>query len=295
MSTRPPLVDEAALGRIGPQLGHHGGQGLVYELLDHPDWLYKKYHAQTTVDVAALLELVTWPDRLVGRDRRIVDARTSWPRLLVQHATGHGVVIRRAPAQFTHVAGNKRTGTDLQFACLDNGKWGGAGPADPRTAICIVYRYAEVLDVFHRHDVVYGDMSYTNMLWSSATGWPGVFVIDCDATWLTTGRRALPAGQTWPWEDPWPDDGSALRARRTDLFKLGQLFLRAYYHWGTGKIGLTTTSLGMRPDPPVTGRIVQLLTGALQREQPGLQRPEAAEWLVPLRNLERQMRSRASG
>jgi hypothetical protein len=294
MGSVPSIVPEARLGDIGPPFGHVGGQGRVHPLPDHPGWLYKRYHDTTPVDPDGLLALVEWRRQLTGRDRRIVDVRTAWPQYVVEHPGGHGVVIRRAPARFFHVFGDEEVGTDLQFACLDTATWGGAGPAGPRTAVAIVYRYAQVLDVLHRNGVVYGDMSHTNMLWTSAPGWPGVFVIDCDAAWLTTGPRGVPFSETPPWIDPWPNDLTAERLRRLDLFKLGQLFLRTYYHW-PGKITATTTSLGLHDEPPVTRRITDLLTASLRRDRPHQPRPRARDWLDPLVVLERHLRARSAG
>lgn len=289
-------IAEDRLGAIGDPVGLAGGQGTVYELIEHPDWLYKRYHEDLDVDPDGLRGLVRWGRGLHGRDQRILDVRTSWPRYVVRHDRGHGVVFRRANRRFTHDHDGRVLGTDLQFACYKTGAWAGAGPAGPRTAVAIVYRYAQVLDVLHRGHVAYGDMSFTNMLWSSSTPRPHVFLIDCDAAWLTTGPRGLPPGHTHLWIDPWVDPWTRLgphEARATDLFKLALLFVRTYYNSITDFVDESTRLVRLGDRPPVSARIAHLVQSGLTRNTTTrMDEASADRWFGPLVALDRRLEAR---
>jgi hypothetical protein len=285
------IVRVERLGPIGARVGSPGGQGTVYELVDHPGWLYKRYHDDLDVDPDGLVALVRWRDGLTGRDQQIVDLRTAWPRCVVAHDDGFGVVFQRAHQRFTHRLEEQILHTDLQFACLDEGAWGGAGPVGPRAAVTIVYRYAQVLDVLHRGGVAYGDLSFTNMFWSAGTPRPHILVIDCDAAWVTSGPRGLPPGETYLWVDPWTGFGSD-EARATDLLKLALLFVRTYYTTIKDFLGESTRSIGLKAEPPVSGRVARLLECALAQDATKRRDAAADRWFAPLVAMDRRLEAR---
>lgn len=289
--THHQAVPLSRLGLVGQQVGEPGGQGSVYELVEHPGWLYKRYHEGIPVEPAGLLALVRWYERLEGRDRRIIDCRTAWPRYVVEHEQGFGVVFRRAPRRFTHAHGGRRVATSLEFVCCAEGAWGGAGPGSPRAAVAIVYRYAQVLDVLHRGGVAYGDLSFTNMFWSSATPRPHIMLIDCDAAWHTAGPRGVPPGETYLWTDPWGGSGAA-EAQAVDLFKLGLLFMRSYYNTINDFVGPSTRSLTLGATRPISRRMSRLLEAALAHDPARRQEAAAHLWLEPLLALERRLDAR---
>jgi len=273
------------LGPRGEELGA-GGQGRVVRLRERPGELVKLYC--TDVDRNALVELVEWRHRLPQRDRRIIDAVTAWPLHVVESPDGIGVHVREAPSVFFHEVAGEQQVRDLQWAYCRSVAYVGREPATRRAAVTLVHHWATVLDVFHRNGVVYGDLSATNVLWSDRGARPRLFVIDCDAAWLTTGRRAVAGGQTPGWDDPWPSDGSPADERRRDLYKVGLMFLRLYYR-SQLPVDAATKHIALPADPPTSRPVRQLLHGSMRRDGA---RPAANDWLGPLRMFDRVLRAR---
>ena len=277
-----PLAD---LGPLGEEIGA-GGQGRVIRIRRRPGLLVKVYAAD--VDRDALLELVRWRRALPTRDRRIVDSATAWPLAVVDGPDQVGVLVREAPPVFFQEIAGHRQVRDLQWAYCRSVSYVGREPVSRRAAVTLVHHWATVLDILHRHGVVYGDLSATNVLWSERGARPGLFVIDCDSAWVTTGARAVAGGQTPGWDDPWPSDGSPDAERRRDLYKLGLMFLRLYYR-SQLPIDALTRQIALPADPPTSRPIRDLLVASLRRDG---SRPGAADWVEPLRCFERVLRSR---
>jgi hypothetical protein len=274
------------LGPVGDELGR-GGQGIVYELPSRPHHLLKVY-LDDAVDRDGLEALVRWRLRLSSRDRRVIDAMTAWPLAVVPDlSTGLAFVMRRAPTEFFHDRPGGSRPHDLQWAYCTSVAYSGRQPATRRQAVTIVHRLAMVLDVLHRNDVVYGDLSATNVLWSARHGRPRIFLIDCDAAWATIGPRGCGGGQTPNFADPWPSDGTPAAERRRDLYKLGLVFLRLYYR-SQLPVTAETPTIDLAADPPITRSVHGLLQGALS---PDGDRPTAADWMPRLAALDRRLRA----
>lgn len=280
------IIPLTGLGRIGDPLGSPGGQGTVYELPDRPGWVLKRYHPGVAVSVTGLLALVGWPQSLVLRDRKVIDACTAWPAQVVDFLDDtYGFVMRRAPGRFFHEVEGVRLPRDLGWAYLaDAARFVGLNAAAPAVAAALVYRIAVVFDVLHRNSVVYGDFSSGNALWSCGPR-PQIFLFDCDAAHVVGQPRALLEMQTPLWDCPWDGLGGPDR----DLYKLALAFLRLYFryegpvHTGTGAIRI--------PDRPAVTREVHDLMAAGLRKDSAL-RPPAAHWLEALPRLDRGLRSR---
>lgn len=287
----PDLLPFSALGPVVETVFDSGGQGQIRELASHPHLLLKTYGADHQPEVGPLTALAAWsPAQLSPKDRGVLLRRTSWPaRIVPDTPWGVGTLILRAPDRFWVVVEGVRRTRDLQFAFVPAARFGGAELLLPAGAIALTYRYAALLDVLHRGGVAYGHLSHSNLLWAGTRTRPELFLIDCDAAWLTAGERALPPAQTPMWADPWVGDDSPAEAMRRDLFKLAILFIRLYYQ-SLMDIDGSIPVLELPAEPPIIQSVADLLQAGLQRDGA---RPAAAEWLQPLNRLERRVRSLA--
>lgn len=283
------VVAYATIGPADPEPLHGGGQGEIRSLARFPHQLLKTY-TTAAPDVDGLVALVEWRHRLAPGDRRVVDARTSWPVAVVPDTPwGPGVVIPRAPKLFMVDVEGRRRARDLQFACVPAALWTVPALLSPSGAVTLTFRYAGVLDVLHRNDAVYGDLSHTNLLFGGSLSRPEIFLIDCDGAWVTTAPRPLPPAETANWIDPWPGDRRAEAERRRDLWKLSLLFVRTYYR-SVAAIDGTRRLIELPPEPPITAGVRKLLHAGLARDG---DRPTADEWMPALRRLHDLLRRRS--
>jgi hypothetical protein len=262
-----------------------GGQGEVHELTSSPDQLLKRYKPGIAVDAAGLEALVAWRQGLDPRDRNVVDQFAAWPLEAVDCENGSfGIVMKRAPRQLWHVVEGDTLPRDLSWAFMeDAARFVGLQPATATAAVTIMFQIATVFEVFHRNGVVYGDLSAANVLWSGGRR-PTIFVIDCDATEVIGRPRALQEAQTPLWACPWP----GVTARERDEYKLALAFLRLFFHY-EGPLTDSTRNIQIPATPPVTREAADLLGAGLREVSI---RPAAADWLNPLRTLERGLKAR---
>lgn len=270
--------------QVGALLGS-GGQGDVYELVSDPDRLLKRYKGGVVVVVAGLVALVEWRLRLDARDRSIIDQCTAWPLEVVDCDDGtYGILMNRAPAAFWHVVEGESLPRDLSWAFMvDAARFVGLQPAAPVAAVTIMFHLVTLFDVFHRNGLVYGDLSANNVLWSGG-GRPGILVIDCDAALVIGQPRALLEAQTPLWNCPWP----GVEGQERDEFKLAIAFLRLFFRY-EGPLSSTTRHIQVPASPPVTREAAELLGAGLKQVS---LRPNAADWLGALRQLERGLKAR---
>ncbi len=257
----------------------------MYELPD-PRGLVKLYPSDSRVDLGGVGALIEWRHQLSERDRRRIDLTASWPHRVVEFEGRFGVTMAKAPARFFDNVEGLPTPRDLQWAISPAARFSGRDLITPREALAVVYRCVQTLSVIHRNGVVYGDLSSTNLLWSAEGRRTSIFLLDCDAAWRTTAARPQPHAQTALFVDPWIATPSAEQMMRSDLYKLGVLFLRLYYRV---VIDLTDKMrvLELPNSPPITPRVRQLIKTALAK---GGSRPTAEDWLRPLEGLDRAIR-----
>jgi hypothetical protein len=180
-----------------------GGEGRVFGIRAAPaelgrDRVYKEL--RRPCPVPDLSPLVAFPSRLASSDAALsarVLSSSAWPVSVVvgdDPALALGTVMPRAPHEFwvRHRDGSNRLAS-LSYLANDPDRIAVAygvmmpGPGAPER-VAIVYALARLLDAWQagppRPEVVHGDLSAKNILWSLEPA-PAVYVLDCDGATVT--------------------------------------------------------------------------------------------------------------
>jgi DNA-binding helix-hairpin-helix protein with protein kinase domain len=264
MSGDAELADLAASARVA-----EGGHGTVFRLARPSGTLLKLYHRGVGVLSAELGRLIDLPSRSADAGR--VAALTAWPSGRVfDRGRCVGLLMPEAPARFaTTLAGRDRL-LELQFLLYPRrAMWAEMVLPTGEERRALAVGYLRLFDVLHRNDVVVGDVSMRNLLWTVAGG-PAVLAIDCDGFRLVGRPPAVRPADTAGWADPACPREVTLD---TDRYKLALLVLRVL--------------LGNHRVAPEDVRARPMLRGELGRElsllatraaEPG-KRPPAEHWL----------------
>lgn len=212
--------------RIGRELGH-GGQAAVYEVVGDADVVYKKYFVPRR-DTAELLDLIG-SGSLVRERLADLGVDLVWPQRMVEgDGVVRGVVMPRVPARYSaEFTGPGRV--DQRLLTLDH--------AIPRPSavyrmiaevsdddrLAIVRLIGHFLEALHREDLVYGDLSWRNILFSNSPS-PGVLALDLDGVGRI-GTRMISA-HTPDWTDPLSTSSGLVDGFDVDRFKFALLAYR---------------------------------------------------------------------
>lgn len=276
-------VEEAELTVTG-QVGSPGAMGTVYLVDGQPSCLYKKY-VTPALHAARLDRLVAWRNGLAPQERGFLDAYCAWPLVTVTDAgLISGFLMRSAPADFwfdmlgethtlelqhlIHAAASERLGIPLP---------------SPVQRLALVRKLAEILAFFDHHDIVYGDVSEKNVLWT-AQGLPRIFLIDCDnarPVGLTGANPGVAMARSLNWRDPdLPEHG--VPDTNSDRYALAVFCYRVFYGYYPAPRGVTASleddrSRVLLPhSAPQLPRLERCLTSGLGAPA---RRPSAAEWV----------------
>jgi DNA-binding helix-hairpin-helix protein with protein kinase domain len=244
-----------------------GGQGTVFRLADGT--LLKLYHSGTTVLAGELGRLIDLP----GGRGDLRGAPVAWPSGRVfDGGRCVGLLMPEAPARFTTSLAGRHRLLELQFLLYPRrAMWADLVLPDPEERRGLAAAYVELFQVLHRNDVVVGDVSMRNLLWTLADGL-SVFAIDCDGFCVDGRPPAVRPADTAGWVDP-------ARPKKvtvdTDRYKLALVTLRVLL----GEHRVTPEDVGR---PEFAGRLSpDVLALARYAAQPG-RRPAADCWLAAL-------------
>ena len=199
---------------IDALVGEHiatGGQGAVHEDRRAPrERVVKLYRQPPTT------EQISWRTHLTTIDRwmRPSDADdlhrlTAWPIEVHEVAGQVAAVLPRAPAEFVgtlKIAESSRyVLRELSYLVKPEyfaGKAIRSAPPDVsgEQLLEIAIALSVAVRALHENDLVYGDFSYKNLLWSKSPERP-VFLLDCD-TILSSRQAAAEKARAWSkeWE-----------------------------------------------------------------------------------------------
>ena len=265
-------IDFSALD-VGQELGA-GGQATVYEIRGDQTYVFKKYH-HAQPELEALEVVAQWRRDLNPQDRSLLDTSAAWPhQIVIDDDRPVGVTIRRAPEHFTFdVRGTQRL-RELQYAVLsERSERLGLSVPDLTDRTAIVQHLAEVLDLFDRHHVIHGDMSFKNILWTD-TPEPAVSLLDCDSARVGPSDSALTQVTTQHWTDPRVQK-TWIAAPDRDSDRLGLAFYRLFFQ-ARGNFTGTDLDLQIPDTPPLPRPTHELLQRSLTMTVP---RPAPSEWM----------------
>jgi hypothetical protein len=221
--TGVPRVDLATL-RLGPAIDK-GGQGEVWSLADRPDEVFKRYFV-SQVNGTALEELVAFPGTLSPAQQRVLRESTAWPSaVVIEHGNVVGFLMRRVPTRFIATTANAKSQLrELQYLLFEpKPLWGDIEPLGADDRLELARRFVALLAILHSHQVVLGDISMRNILWSPGDP-PALFVIDCDSARFEQSASVLPQASTPDWNDPHGRPGSS--ELDSDRYKLALFVAR---------------------------------------------------------------------
>ncbi len=258
-------------------------------------------------DALRLARLIAWRDGLDPRERAALDGVAAWPLAAVTDDDGAtvGCLVPLAAHPFYYVpAGERETSKAPQSA-----KWLVVAPKRARrvgaeavaerdlVARCTVLaRMCLLLDLLHRHGIVYGDLSDRAVLFGAGEV-PSAFVVGCEGAVFadSAGRGTIAQRNSVGWVAPetaapevesggHPDAvlkaAPSVQSAETDRHKLGLLILRVLAPAGDG-LERSRDAARLRGVLDDTGeRMLQRALG----EAPG-ERPSAADWYTYLRGV----------
>jgi len=258
-----------------------GGEGIVYRIISEPRAVYKEYKQRSLADinVDALERLIEFPFRLAADDRAWLLSRTAWPRgTVTRDGRVVGIVMPAIPDHYYAQYGLKAN--PKQVLCDWNHLSFQSQPLAPHMMSTVplpgiverlelVRDLALTVDLLHRHDVIVGDMSGKNLIWSADP--PHVRIIDCGSFRFERQPNVSAHKESPGWIDP--HLRGAPTSRSSDVFKLAVAAYRILWE---------------RPSSVVTPESVQEPTShELPLEFPALvaaslgsgSRPSAADWI----------------
>ena len=275
-------ISRGDLGSLEP-LGQ-GGQAQVYSvpevsLPDAPKSLaYKEYSPKSRPgSPQSLAMIVAVRDRLQPDTRAWLDEHAAWPlRVVMDGSQVTGVLMPLIPESFfqtiqirfrnetTHIA------REIQHLFIEPSQNMRKGMPNPSLAqrFRICQQFAFALAVLHRNDVVFGDISYRNALFTVSPQ-TAIMLVDCDAVRVKGTAAVVKQLHTAGWEPP---EGLAFQSIATDVYKLGLFILRCLSPGDGASVIRDPGAVASRLDRD--GR--DLLTRTLSAK-PG-DRPEARDW-----------------
>ncbi len=257
------LADLAATDHVAD-----GGQGTVFRLSRPAGTLLKLYHREVAVLSGELRRLIDLPAR------EVVASRTAWPSGRVfDRGRCVGLLMPEAPARFTTTIAGRRRLLELQYLLYpQRAMWADLTLPTEEERRRIAVGYLELFTELHRNDVMVGDVSMRNLLWTLQDG-PAVYAIDCDGFRLAGRPPAVRPADTAGWTDP---AGQREVTLDTDRYKVALLTLRLLL----GNHRVTPEEVGAKP--LLRARLGPALTALAARAAAPGRRPAAECWLGAL-------------
>lgn len=278
-------------------LGARLGKGAAAEILevrgldgaDHPfPLVYKRYFSPDAVSAPGIERLQRFHDGLAESTRRLLDSRTAWPLETVDRSPGTfaGYLMPRLPPDAfveVHTAtGSDRVPCEIQFLFNDTRTLvhliRGKVPAGYRLAIAI--DLARTYSLLHKHGLVYGDLSWKNLIWTPFSARPHVVLVDCEAIRMRGETSAAPQLHSPGWIPPESSAGAHHQTVETDRYKLGLAIVRI--------LSPGLHSQVRSPDPERDRKNLDVEGAELARRALAgapAERPTAREWVDALNRL----------
>ncbi len=212
-----------------------GSQGTIYRVERSRDLgfsfplIYKEFSETTAVSGAALERMAAFRQEQADQDRLVLDQRTVWPCAVVAQGTRIcGYVMQEIPDTFmqtiiTMSGAGEPIAREVQHLFVSDAisrkNLGEVPKATER--LMLAREMAFVLGFLHKRELVYGDLSYKNAVYTLRPA-PMVMLLDCDAVRFR-GQGAAVAQLNSP---GWGAPEKGPQTIETDRYKLGLFVLR---------------------------------------------------------------------
>jgi hypothetical protein len=295
------IVERSTL-KMGKKIGD-GGEGEVYLVTNKPSDVFKVFKdaVRSELNESGLASTIGLLELMSPADRAFIASRAAWPHTLVKDKGSFGgFLMPLLPSDYFCLHGGKGSPIEgmndwnkLTFrkAWMNNPNLESNSPAlwypsgrdtDSLNAsekkkrislLKLLKDLSQVFEILHKHNIVVGDVSGRNILWSRQNG-DSVMLIDCDGCRINKTVGVTKAKQSPEWFDPHLNGPTNIES---DLYKLAIAIYRGYFSDSLGKPEHNSVSLVSNAD-----REIQRLSlrGVGQSA-----RPTASEWVNALSNL----------
>lgn len=287
--TTIPEVDENSIGTLTPLGG--GGEGEVFRISSDKTSVYKKFHSHVLPEInePGLRNTVECLDEFSPLDRSFILTHTAWPHTIVRSGRqlsgflmplvnqkyfsrqGRKDDKTKSPTDWNRLTYLKKTLTQPNITTTLPNMHADEHRLD-RTNLC-----ADLAAVFmglHEHEIVVGDVSGRNILWSPPPD-NRVLLIDCDGMRKEGQVAVTKAKQSPDWFDPNLNGDTNLES---DRYKLSLAIFRGYF-------GAESTLPKDYPSANLSEADEQVLNLARRSTSSSQKRATAAEWLALLSEL----------
>ena len=265
---------------------NQGGEGRIFEFVNDQATIYKEFFfsSRHPPNLRALQQLITVMESCSEKERMYIESRTVWPRVAVtDRGRLRGYLMKRVPAQFFRLYGLRNRPRnilcDWNYLSMrdryeNNPRLLSEIPKPNAAQIsALIADLARTVQELHRHDVIVGDMSGQNLIWTDQPSLH-VMLIDCDSFRVRGSAGVNYPKETPDWEDPVVQQGRT--NQQSDIYKLGVAAYRAVW---AATPHLPPSDLADRP-PPVG--VPAALPSLIARSTGTGDRPSAAEWVQGL-------------
>ena len=265
---------------------NQGGEGRIFEFVNDQATIYKEFFfsSRHPPNLRALQQLITVMESCSEKERMYIESRTVWPRVAVtDRGRLRGYLMKRVPAQFFRLYGLRNRPRnilcDWNYLSMrdryeNNPRLLSEIPKPNAAQIsALIADLARTVQELHRHDVIVGDMSGQNLIWTDQPSLH-VMLIDCDSFRVRGSTGVNYPKETPDWEDPVVQQGRT--NQQSDIYKLGVAAYRAVWAATTH---LPPSDLADRQPP---AGVPAALPSLIARSTGTGDRPSAAEWVQGL-------------
>lgn len=265
-----------------------GGEGRVFTVRSMPGFVYKEFveFPGHTPNKSALEELMGSLQQMSPDERSWLSERTTWPQTLVMDGNKmKGFLMPLIGQQYFKKYGiranPKNVACEWNYLSMRSKYEGNKNIYSevPRVthfgAFSAVVDLCKTTEILHRYNIVIGDMSGRNLLWTDVPTLR-VMVIDCDSFHLEGKVGVSPPKQSPDWEDP--ALATPLTTKESDLYKLALAAYRGVWAATTDR-----PLAGNKPIPHVPDGVPEILRSLIERSIGASPRPSAKEWVDSLK------------
>jgi len=267
---------------------NEGGEGAVYLIASKPSLVFKEYLPEVlpTIDMQMLQRLVGIESALPTSDWERIRKRSAWPTdLVADSGRTIGFTMSKLDLRFYRKYGLKQkpslTLCEWNHIVHQNQPLGKLRMSEvPRLnendILKLLHDLAITIETIHRSDLIIGDLSGRNLIWSIDNGHE-VHFIDCDSFRFASNSPNAVAKQTVDYIDP--TVGNEPTNQQTDVYKFGIAAFRAL----SGEPSKYPADVGVRRELLARSdndSIAHLVERSTSNNQSS--RPSISEWVAAL-------------